>query len=181
MPLSIEFLDRIANTAAELEPLLPRAGRTSAPRALVFQPEAFFLGRTEGAGVVRDPFGRVVRRCRITTVGSLDAAHGVIRLEEMFTYEDGEVDTWRWAMSPSRDGRYVAAEIKAGAGIAGERHGADYVLSFRRPYGPARGLLAPRFETRFTMLSQEIVLKRARVHLFGLPLGELTAVHRRAG
>src|SRR5579871_3921255 len=150
-----------------------------APSTLSFQPEVYFLGRTEGAGVVRNPFGRIVRRCLVTTEGSLGAPHGAIRFEEVFAYDDGEIDIWRWAMSPSRDGRYVAAEAKAGAGITGERRGLDYVLSFRRPVGRATGALAPRFETRFTQLTPELALKRAQVSLFGLPLGELTAVHRR--
>jgi hypothetical protein len=178
MPASIEVLDRVAHAT---KPNPAPADRVPTSRALVFQPEAFFLGRTEGGGVVRDPFGRIVRRCQITTTGSRDAVLGSIQLDEVFAYDDGEVDTWRWAMSPSRDGRYVAAELKAGAGITGERHGADYRLSFRRPYGPARGFFAPHYETRFTLLTPEVALKRARVDLFGVPLGELTAVHRRVG
>jgi hypothetical protein len=163
----------------DVRPGEPPPPLASVPRALPFQPEVYFLGRTQGAGVVRDPFGRVVRRCVVTTEGSLSAGHGAIRFEEVFAYDDGEVDVWRWAMSPSRDGRYVAAEAKAGAGITGERRGADYVLSFRRPVGRAAGPLAPRFETRFTQLTAELALKRASVSLFGLPLGQLTAVHRR--
>ncbi len=45
--------------------------------------------------------------------------------------------------------------------------------------GRAKGALAPRFDTRFTQLTADLALKRAQVSLFGLPLGELTAVHRR--
>ena len=176
MPAWIEVLDRVAHNS---KPDRAPAGHAPHSRAFVFQPEAFFLGRTEGGGVVRDPFGRIVRRCQITTTGSLDAVLGAIQLDEVFAYDDGEVDTWRWAMSPSRDGRYVAAELKAGVGITGERHGADYHLSFRRPYGPARGFFAPHYQTRFTLLAPDLALKRARVDLFGVPLGELTAVHQR--
>ena len=146
---------------------------------LAFRPEVFFVGRTEGAGIVRDLFGRVVRRCRITTTGAFIHDRGAVRFEEEFRYDDGEVDVWRWAMSPGREGRYVAAEARAGAGITGERRGADYHLSFRRPLGRARGLLAPTFSTRFTLLSPELALKRSQVSLFGAPLGALTAVHRR--
>src|SRR5471032_107960 len=76
------------------------------PRSdLAFAPESFFLGRTEGAGVVRDPIGRIVRRCRITTEGAYSAAQSALRFDEVFTYDDGEVDVWRWAMQAGRDGR----------------------------------------------------------------------------
>ena len=153
----------------------------SAPRPslpLVFAPETFFLGRTEGAGVVRDPFGRITRRCHVATEGSYSAAQGALRFDETFTYDDGEVDVWRWVMQAGREGRYVAAEAKAGAGIAGETRGGDYVIAFRRPVGRAAGVLKPHFLTRFTLLAPDTVLKQARVSLFGLPLGVLTALHR---
>jgi hypothetical protein len=157
---------------------VPPAASEPPPRDLAFVPELFFLGRTEGAGVVRDPFGRVTRRCHVATIGEVSPG-GAIRFEEVFTYDDGEVDVWRWAMSPGREGRYVAAEARAGVGLTGQRSGGDYLISFRRPVGRATGPLAPRFSTRFTLLSPDVALKQAQVSLFGLPLGRLTAVHRR--
>ncbi|HZZ88970.1 MAG TPA: DUF3833 family protein [Caulobacteraceae bacterium] len=147
--------------------------------SLAFAPETFFMGRTEGAGVLRDTFGRIVRRCHVSTEGSYSAAQGALRFNETFTYDDGEVDVWRWVMQSGREGRYVAAEAKAGAGIAGELRGGDYVISFRRPVGRASGVLAPHFVSRFTLLSPDLALKRADVSLYGLPLGCLSAVHRR--
>jgi Protein of unknown function (DUF3833) len=172
-------------TAAEvmsLDVAAPQAGATAAPRppiALSFAPESFFLGKTEGAGVVRDPFGRIVRRCRIATEGAYSAAQGALRFDETFTYDDGEIDVWRWVMQAGREGRYVAAEAKAGAGIAGELRGGDYVLAFRRPVGRAAGAFSPHFRSRFTLLAPDLAMKRADVSLFGLPLACLTAVHRR--
>ena len=144
-----------------------------------FAPESFFLGRTEGAGVVRDPFGRITRRCRIVTEGAYSDPQGALRLDETFTYDDGEVDVWRWVMRAGREGRYVAAEAKAGVGIAVELRGGDFVLAFRRPVGRAAGVLAPRFRSRLTLLAPDLVLKRADVSLFGMPLGRVSAVHRR--
>jgi hypothetical protein len=155
----------------------PRASRAGS--GLAFHPEMFFLGRTDGAGVVRDPFGRIVRRCRVATEGAHNPTQPGIRFDEVFSYDDGEIDTWRWVMTAGRDGRYVAAEAKAGAGITGERRGEEYVLAFRRPVGRLGGVLAPHFRTSFTLLSADTALKRAAVSLGGLPLGVLTAVHRR--
>jgi hypothetical protein len=172
-------------TAADvmaLDVAAPQPAATAALRpsiALSFAPESFFLGKTEGAGVVRDPFGRIVRRCRIATEGAYSAAQGALRFDETFTYDDGEIDVWRWVMQAGREGRYVAAEAKAGAGIAGELRGGDYVLAFRRPVGRATGALSPHFRSRFTLLAPDLALKRADVSLFGLPLACLTAVHRR--
>lgn len=142
-----------------------------------FRPEVFFLGRTEGWGVARNPMGRVVRRCRVVTDGRLDEAYQAIHFDEVFSWDDGENDEWRWAMTRGLNGDYVAAEALAGAGIQGRYDGGDYVLSFRRPIKPNGP--RPRFTTRFTLISSEVVLKTVRVSVFGLPVGYMSAFHRR--
>ncbi len=172
-------LEGVDEESAPVGQTATQAGVKRRPRALSFAPETFFLGKTEGAGVVRDPLGRITRRCHITTEGALSAAQGPLRFDETFVYDDGEVDVWRWVMQAGREGRYVAAEAKAGAGITGDSRDGDYVLGFRRPVGRAAGLIAPHFHTRFTLLAPDLALKRADVSLFGVPLGCLSAVHRR--
>lgn len=128
---------------------------------------------------MRNPFGRIVRRCFVTTEGSVNAAHGSIQFQETFAYDDGEVDIWRWAMTAGRDGRYVAAEESAGVGISGERRDGDYVIEFRRPVGRAQGVFAPHFASRLTLLAPDLALKQVSISLLGVPVGTLTAVHRR--
>jgi hypothetical protein len=149
--------------------------------ALVFEPEVFFIGRTEGAGVVRDPMGRIARRCRISTEGFFSAAQSALRFDEIFTYDDGEVDVWRWVMTQSLSGRYIAAEAKAGAGLTGETRGGDYLINFSRPLGQLRGAMAPRYRSRFTLLTPDTALKLATVSVLGVPIGSLSAIHRRQG
>ncbi|MBS0410352.1 MAG: DUF3833 family protein [Proteobacteria bacterium] len=153
--------------------------RTNFPGAMTFRPELFFLGRTEGHGVVRDPLGRVARRCRVETIGDYSTSRSAIEFEEVFTYDDGEVDVWRWVMTQGSNGMYVAAEAVAGAGITGYRQDEDYVLTFRRAVGPAKGLLSPSFKTRFTMVAPGMALKTVQVSLLGVPLGVMTATHQR--
>ncbi len=145
----------------------------------VFRPETFFLGRTEGAGIVRDAFGRTQRRCVIVTQGASHGAYQAIHFDETFTYDDGEVDTWRWALTVGPDGDYVAAEAVAGSGLEGRRSGEDYVLAFHRPSGRARGVLAPRFLTRFTLLTADVALRDVRISMLGAPMGQMLAMHRR--
>lgn len=143
-----------------------------------FRPEQFFLGRTRGWGVVRSLDGRS-RRCEVVTEGRLDETYQSLHFDEIFTYDDGGVDEWRWAMTRQRDGRYVAAEALAGAGILGRHDKDDYVLSFTRPLKPEGGFPTPRYNTRFTLLNPRVALKRTRVTILGLPVGSLTAFHER--
>jgi len=142
-----------------------------------FRPEVFFLGRTEGWGVARGPTGRIVRRCRVVTDGRLDEAYQAIHIDELFSWDDGESEEWRWAMRRGLDGRYVAAEALAGAGIQGRYDGCDYLLSFRRPIKP--GGPRPRFATRFSQISADVTLKSVSIFMFGLPVASLSAFHRR--
>ena len=153
--------------------------KTSAMGDTIFRPEKFFVGRTEGSGIVRDAFSRILRRCEIVTVGSLQASYGALQMEETFTFDDGEVDVWRWVVTAGGDGRYIASEQIAGSGLIAHRDGDDYVLNFHRPIARAPKWLAPRYATRFSLLSTDIALKTAKVSLFGAPLGVLTGIHRK--
>lgn len=128
---------------------------------------------------MRDPFGHVVKRCEIVTTGSRQAAYGALQMEETFTFDDGEVDVWRWVVTTGGDGRYMASEQVAGSGLVAHRVGDDYVLNFHRPLGKGPRWLAPRYATRFSLLSQDIALKTARITLFGAPVASLTGIHRR--
>jgi len=144
----------------------------------VFRPEQFFIGRTRGWGVVRAIGGKQTR-FEVVTDGRMEEAYGSLHFDETFAYEDGRSDTWRWAMTRGRDGRYVAAEQMVGAGIEGRHEHGDYVLNFKRPIRPQGGFPTPRFRTTFTMLSPRVALKRARVSLYGVQLAEMTAFHQR--
>lgn len=144
----------------------------------VFRPEHFFLGRTRGWGVVSPVVGRQMR-CEVTTDGRMDEVYNAVHFDETFVFDDGRVDEWRWAMTRGRDGRYVAAEQMAGAGIVGRHDGEDYVLAFRRPLRPEGGFPTPGYRTRFTMLGPRTALKRVRVSILGVPVASMTAFHER--
>lgn len=143
-----------------------------------FRPEEFFVGRTEGWGLSRGLTGRLMRRCHVVTDGRLDETYRAIHIDETFRWDDGEQDHWRWAMTRGLDGRYVAAESRVGAGILGRYEGGDYLLSFRRGLRPDGGP-RPRFVTRFTQVSAGVAIKTVRVFLWGLPVSQMTAFHRR--
>lgn len=154
-----------------------RSEATRHPNA--FRPETFFLGRTEGWGLVRAPTGRIHQRFQVTTEGALDSAYQAVQFTETFAWDNGETDIWRWIMRRGIDGRYMAAETLAGAGIQGRfDHDGDYLLSFRRPANE-RGGPRFRFNVRFSVLAADVALKTARLSLLGLPLGTMTAIHRR--
>lgn len=141
-----------------------------------FLPHRFFLGRSGGVGIDRDPFGRVVRRCVIEALGTPHRSRDAICVDETLSYDDGEVQSWRWVLGRGDHGRYLIAESQAGSGhIALQGAGGDFVFSFRR----GRRLISPRHRTRFTLLSDDIALETTWVSFLGLPRLHFTAVRRR--
>ena len=152
--------------------------KTSVLGDTIFRPESFFLGRTEGAGLFRDPLGRVVRRCQIVTVGSRQASYGALELSETFTFDDGQIDPWKWVITAGGGDRYMAAEQVAGSGISAHHVSDDFVLNFHRPSGRARGFMAYRYATRLALMSPTTALKTVKISQLGAPIGVLTAIHR---
>lgn len=145
-------------------------------REPLFLPDRFFLGHGSGFGIDRDPFGRIVRRCVIDTIGQRHRTREAICVDETLTYDDGEVQAWRWVLSQADPGRYIIAELQAGSGhIAMHGAGGDFVFSFRR----RRRLLSSRHRTRFTMLSDNTALETTWVSVLGVPRLHFTAVRHR--
>jgi hypothetical protein len=152
------------------------ANGTSRP---VFEPDRFFLSRTTGHGVVRDLGGRLIGRCAITTLGVWDHDYGALHFDETFVYEDGRTDILNWTFAPDAQGRMSASEPSITAPVRGWADGEDYRLRFKRRGGPGTGRLVLTYDVRFTLMQPDLALKRARLKLFGVTLGEMTAFHRR--
>lgn len=153
---------------------MPVRDRTA--RDLSFRPESFFLGRTEGAGVDRDLFGRTVRQCVIHTHGVLRGPMSAICVDETIAYDDGEVQEWRWVLGDAGDGRYLVAEAQAGSGhVVEPRADGDFVVSFRR----TRRWVTQRHLTRYTMLGEDVSMEKTTVSFLGVPRLLFTAVRRR--
>ena len=144
-----------------------------------FQPDRFFLDRTRGRGVVRDFTGRLVEGCVIETHGRWDHAIGAMHFAEVFSYDDGRVDTLNWTFAPDPQGRMVASEASLAAPVVGWSEGGDYRLRFKR--GDARLPVGLRltYDVRFSLMEPDLALKVVQLRLFGLPLAAMTAFHRR--
>jgi hypothetical protein len=156
----------------------PLQARERHSHDLTFRPEVFFLGQTEGVGIDRDAFGRTLRRCTIRTEGAMRPAISAICVDEVMTYDDGEIQNWHWVLSPASNGRYVVAEAQAGSGhVAQLRPDGDFLISFSR----TRGWLSERHATRYAMVSREVAVEQTEVTYFGMRRLSFTAFRRRLG
>jgi hypothetical protein len=101
-----------------------------------------------------------------------------ICVDEVMHYDDGEIQNWRWVLSPASNGRYVVAEAQAGSGHVAElRADGDFRVSFRR----TRGWFSERHTTRYSMLSKDMAVEQTEVTMLGLRQLSFTAFRRRIG
>jgi len=153
--------------------------RQNGTPALGFQPDHFFLSRTEGRGLIRDRTGRRIDGCAIVTDGAWDHGLGGLRLNETFTFDGGLVDVLNWTFAPDAQGRMSASESSLAQSVQGWSSGLDYHLRFRRKGAPGLERLTLTYDVRFTLMEPDLALKVARLKLFGVTLGEMIAFHRR--
>ncbi len=144
-----------------------------------FQPDRFFLDRTWGRGVVRDFTGRLIEGCAIETHGRWDHALGAMHFDEVFTYDDGRVDTLNWTFAPDPQGRMVASEASLAAPVTGWSEGGDYRLRFKRADARLPAGLRLTYDVRFSLMEPDLALKTVQLRLVGLPVAAMTAFHRR--
>lgn len=143
-----------------------------------FRPDLFFIGRTAGSGEIRSASGKLLKRCRILTLGVPDANFGAMHFDETYLFDDGEVDTLHWAVVRNDAEELSATEISVVGRPVMKLDGPTWRIRFKRVgQGPAG--LALTYDAVFTAIEPEVVLKRTAVKLFGVTLAVLTAFHRR--
>ena len=148
---------------------------------LAFRPDLFFLVPTSGRGVVRDGFGRMIDRCEVTTQGRWDHSRGALHFDETFTYQNGRTETLRWTFGPDAQGRMAASEASVTSPVRGWPEGQDYRLRFKRAGAPPLDKTQVDYDVRFTLMEPDTAMKTAKLKLFGVTLGVMTAYHRRVG
>ena len=144
------------------------------------RPERFFVGQTSGFGLVRNPFGKVMRRYAVTTRGSSGNAYGALQVDQTLYFDNGEIEAFNWLITEAVGDRYVFAEPRLGTGLFAELRDQDFVYAFRTRLPPpwTRLRLPLRFAGRMSLVAQETVISNIWVSMLGIPFATFTAFHR---
>jgi len=143
-----------------------------------FQPEVFFLGRTIGAGEIRGPGGKLLKRCLIETSGAPDPEAGGMHFDETYTFDDGTKDSMHWSLSRDAAGELHVSELSVVGTPRLSLDGPTWRIRFKRIGGPVPGATLT-YDATFTWATSDMVIKRTKVKLFGITVATLTAFHRR--
>ena len=139
-------------------------------------PEQFFSGELTARGVVKDFSGEVIRTFDADISASWDSA-GVGTLDEVFRFDDGEVQTRVWTLTPSDTGdRYHADAgdvVEPGTmRWSGNAIHMNYVLQVA--YGD--GTLDVRMDDWMYLITPDTLINQTTMSKWGIDVGEIVLV-----
>ena len=142
-------------------------------------PDQFFRGSLVARGVVKDFSGEVIRTFDADIEASWNDA-GVGTLDEVFRFDDGEVDTRVWTLTPEDGGYRAEAGDVVEPGFMTWRGNAinmNYVL--RVPYGD--DTIDVRMDDWMYLVTPDTLINETAMSKWGIPVGEVVLVIRRTG
>lgn len=146
-------------------------------RTPVLVPEQFFQGSLTAHGVVKNLSGEVIR----TFEADIEASwsdDGTGTLDEVFRFDDGEVDTRVWTLTPEEDGYRAEAGDVVEPGFMEWRGNAihmNYVLEV--PYGD--GTIDVRMDDWMYLVTPDTLINETAMSKWGIGVGEVVLVIRR--
>ncbi|HCW90583.1 MAG TPA: DUF3833 domain-containing protein [Marinobacter sp.] len=140
-------------------------------------PEQFFEGELSARGVVKDMFGEVIRTFDADITASWDE-NGVGTLDEVFRFDDGEVQTRVWTLTPGDDGyRATAGDVVEPGTMrwAGNTIHMNYVLSIARD----SGTIDVRMDDWMYLVTPDTLINETTMSKWGVDVGEVVLVIRK--
>lgn len=147
--------------------------RLAAP-APVFEPERFFLGRTEGQGTVHEAFSKAGNLGTIG-VGRVDA-DGTLVLTQKVIREGHDPDMRQWRIRKVSPGRYSGTLTDATGPVTADVTGNMLHIRYRVKKGNFQA-------EQFVYLQRDgrTALNRMTIRKFGLPVATVEETIRRIG
>lgn len=132
----------------------------------------YFNGELQAHGVFQNWRGQVVRRFTVDMTGRWNGDEGV--LDERFHYADGEQGRRVWHLRRHADGRYTGTADD----VVGQAEGRAVGNAFHWRYTLRLPVDGQVYEVRFNdwmyLVNEQVMLNRATLSKFGVPLGEVT-------
>lgn len=142
--------------------------------------ENFFAGATQGWGVMQNRFGTYQSQFSIKAHGGWDAANSTLHLTEIYTFDDGHVDTLEWTITKKSAGVYEGHEKRIDGTAKGEQAGNAYHWSYSRRVPSADGSESTSgFDDWFWLQDDQTLIARASVTKLGVEVATLSVFYRK--
>lgn len=134
--------------------------------------QAYFTGPVKAWGMIQGPTGKINRRFTADLVGTWQGETGT--LDEVFYFNDGEVMERAWEISRLSENTYSATADDIVGTAYGESAGnaTNWNYTMNLPVGDKTYKVA--FDDWMFLMEDGIVINKAKLKKFGLPVGEMT-------
>ena len=159
------------------------AGCGSAPQVRDYAAEKpqldmrqYFNGTVDAYGVFTDRAGKVVKRFTVVMNCSWQGTPGqeVGTLDERFNYSDGSTGRRVWTLRRSADGRYAGTADDVLGTASGEEKGNAFRWGYTLKLPVDGKVVEVQFDDWMYLMSDKVMLNKARMSKFGFRLGEVT-------
>ncbi|MBL3556216.1 MULTISPECIES: DUF3833 domain-containing protein [Marinobacter] len=143
-------------------------------RKPVLTPQEFFTGELTARGVVKDYSGEVIRTFDADISASWDS-EGVGTLDEVFRFDDGEVQTRVWTLTPDNGALHAEAGDVVEPGTLrwqGNAINMNYVL--RVAYGD--DTIDVRMDDWMYLITPDTLINQTTMSKWGIEVGEIVLV-----
>lgn len=143
-------------------------------RGPVLTPQEFFTGELFARGVVKDFSGEVIRTFDADISAKWDS-NGVGTLDEEFRFDDGEVQTRVWTLTPDNGALHADAGDVVEPGVMrwkGNAINMNYVL--RVSYGD--GTIDVRMDDWMYLITPDTLINQTIMTKWGIEVGEIVLV-----
>lgn len=142
-------------------------------------PSEFFQGELSARGVVKNFSGKVIRTFDADIRATWDD-DGVGTLDEVFRFDDGEVQTRVWTLTPAGDSYHAEAGDVVKPGTMrwqGNAIHMNYVL--RVSYGD--GTIDVRMDDWMYLITPDTLINQTTMSKWGVEVGEVVLVIQKLG
>lgn len=137
-----------------------------------FDLRRYFTGTIDAWGVFTDRAGKVVKRFTVVMECSWQGDQGV--LDEAFSYSDGTRQRRVWRVKQLADGRYTGRADDVVGEAAGQQRGNAFHWGYRLALPVDGKVVEVDMDDWMYLMSDRVILNKATMRKFGLPLGEVT-------
>jgi len=150
----------------------PHAGK-----ARGFDVASYFTGKLKAWGVVESRFGGTVRQFTVELEGRREGEDLV--LDEYFLFSDGERQERHWRVRRQADGSWRGEASDVPGGAVGREDGAAFSWNYDLFLTVCGSTWRIAFRDWMFRIDDEVVLNRAFLSKWGIPVGEVTIAFRK--
>lgn len=133
----------------------------------------FFNGPLTAHGIVKNRSGKVTRYFNATIAASWDD-NGVGTLDEVFNFDDGEIQKRIWTLVPNGDGSYTATANDVKGSSVTQEAGNALFMNYKLEVNVNGRTIVVNIDDKMYRVNDSTVINESIIKKFGIRFGSVT-------